>query len=110
MIRFVPFETEEFAGMIALDSEEKEIGRCTFLLNGYQMKFISVDCKDDIITEGLARAAMNYAANRYAYIAEINKDISSPAFSRLGFSGEDVLRVEIPEALMSSGCNCGNAN
>ena len=27
MIRFVPFETEEFAGMIALDSEEKEIGR-----------------------------------------------------------------------------------
>jgi len=110
MIRFVPFTADETAGMIALDGEEKEIGRCTFLVDGYLMKFLSVDCSDDIITEGLARASMNYAANRYAYIAEISKDISSSAFLRLGFSGEDVLRVEIPEALMSSGCSCGNIN
>lgn len=110
MISFVPFTTDKTAGMIALDGEEKEIGRCTFLIDGYLMKFLSVDCTDDIITEGLARAAMNYAANRYAYIAEIGNDISSPAFLRLGFSGENVLRVEIPEALMSSGCSCGNVN
>lgn len=109
MIRFVPFTTDEIAGMAAFDGEENEIGRCTFSIDGYLMKFLSVDCADDIIIEGLARASMNYAANRYAYIAEIGKDISSPAFFRLGFSGEDVLRVEIPEALMS-GCNCGNTN
>ena len=61
------------------------------------------------ISEGLARAAMNYAANRFAYIAEISKELSSSAFIRLGFSGENVLRVEIPEALMS-GCTCGHVN
>lgn len=110
MIRFVPFTDDETAGMIALDGEEKETGRCTFSIDGYLMKFLSVDCPDDIITEGLARASMNYAANRYAYIAEIGRELSSPAFLRLGFSGEDVLRVEIPEALMSSGCKCGNIN
>lgn len=109
MIRFVPFTADKTAGMIALDGEEKEIGRCTFSIDGYLMKFLTVDCKDDIIIEGLARASMNYAANRYAYIAQIGKDISSAAFLRLGFSGEDVLSVEIPEALMS-GCNCPNAN
>ena len=109
MIRFVPFETDDNAGMIALDGEEKEIGRCTFAVDGYLMKFLSVDCEDDIIIEGLARAAMNYAANRFAYIAEISKALSSSAFIRLGFSGEEVLQVEIPEALMS-GCNCGHVN
>ena len=71
------------------------------------MTFLSVDCSDDIVTEGLARSAMNYAANRMAYIAKISKNLVSPAFLRLGFSGEDILSVEIPEAL-SSGCSCGH--
>ena len=108
MIRFVPFENGELAGMTAFDGE-KETGKCEFKVEGYSMTFISVECSDDIITEGLARAAMNYAANRYAYIAKISKELSSSAFIRLGFSGEEVLSVEIPEAL-ASGCNCGNMN
>lgn len=108
MIRFIPFENNETAGMTALDGEN-EIGKCEFTVDGYSMTFVSVDCTDDIITEGLARAAMNYAANRYAYIAKISKGLSSAAFIRLGFSGEEVLSVEIPEAL-ASGCTCGNMN
>ncbi len=106
MIRFVPFENDDIVVISAFDGET-EIGKCEISIDGYSMKFISVDCSDDIIVEGLARAAMNYAANRYAYIAEIGREISSQAFFRLGFSGEDVLRVEIPEAL-ASGCSCGN--
>ena len=106
MIRFIPFEKEKIAGMTALDGEN-EIGRCEFMLEGYNMTFVSVECSDDIITEGLARAAMNYAANRNAYIAKINKELSSAAFIRLGFSGEAVLSVEIPEAL-ASGCTCSH--
>ncbi len=106
MIRFIPFENSDTAVITALDGET-EIGKCEFSVDGYSMRFISVDCSDDIIVEGLARAAMNYAANRYAYIAEIGREISSPAFFRLGFSGEDILSVEIPEAL-GSGCSCGN--
>ena len=108
MIRFIPFENGASAGMTALDGEQ-QIGRCEFTLDGYNMTFISVECADDIITEGLARAAMNYAANRNAYIARISKELSSAAFVRLGFSGQAVLSVEIPEAL-ASGCTCSHMN
>lgn len=106
MIRFIPFENENVSGMKALDGEN-EAGLCTFSLDGYFMTFLSVDCSDDIITEGLARAAMNYGANRNAYIAKIKKSISSAALERLGFSGGEELSVEIPEAL-ASGCTCGH--
>ena len=108
MIRFVPYELADKIGMNAFEGE-KEIGRWEFLIEGYNMTFTRVECDDDIITEGLARSAMNYSANRNAYIAEINKELSSPAFIRLGFSGDDVLSVEIPEAL-ASGCSCGHMN
>ena len=104
MIRFIPFERDGATVITALDGDNA-IGSCTFTIDGYFMIFDSVDCGDDIITEGLARSAMNYAANRNAYIAKISSDISSAAFVRLGFSGNDVLSVEIPEAL-AGGCNC----
>ena len=107
MIRFVPFENGNVFGMKAFDGET-EAGNCTFSLEGYFMNFESVECADDILTEGLARAAMNYAANRNAYIAKIKKEMSAPAFTRLGFSGDDILTVEIPEAL-ASGCTCSHA-
>ncbi len=105
MIRFIPFENDDVIGMKAVENEN-EIGCCTFRINGFDMVFISVECSDDIIVEGLARAAMNYAANRYAYIAKIEKKNVSPAFLRLGFTGDEILTVEIPDAL-TSGCNCG---
>ena len=92
MIRFIPFENNGIAGMKAVEND-KDIGSCTFKINGFDMTFLSVDCSDDIIVEGLARAAMNYAANRYAYIAKINKSIVLPAFIRLGFFGEEMLSV-----------------
>ena len=105
MISFIPFENNGIVGMTALDGENK-IGCCTFSTEGYFMTFDSVECDDDVITEGLARAAMNYAANRNAYIAKIRKELSSAAFIRLGFEGDELLSVEIPEAL-ASGCTCG---
>lgn len=105
MIRFLPFEENGSVGMSAFDGENK-IGYCTFSTEGYVMNFVNIECDDDIITEGLARAAMNYAANRNAYIAKISRELSSAAFFRLGFDGDDVLSVEIPESL-ASGCTCG---
>lgn len=106
MIKFIPFEENGVQGITAF-SGETECGRCTFCVEGYTMTFISVECSDDVLTEGLARAAMNYAANRNAYIAKISKEISSDAFERLGFDGGDILSVEIPEALASG---CGGCN
>ncbi len=104
MIKFLPFEDNGLVGMRASENDS-ELGFCTFLLTGFNMEFIDVCCEDDIITEGLARAAMNYGANKNAYIARIRKEHVCPAFIRLGFKGDDVLDVEIPEAL-TSGCSC----
>lgn len=104
MIRFVPDTAEALIKITAFDADES-IGMCTFTVDGYFMDFQSIECGDDLITEGLARAAMNCAANRSVYIARIKKELSRPAFVRLGFTGEDTLSVEIPQAL-GSGCSC----
>lgn len=105
MIKFLPFEENGYIGMKAYE-DDSVLGLCTFTVNGYKMIFETVSCEDDIITEGLARAAMNYGANRNAYIAEIKKENFCPAFDRLGFKGDGVMSVEIPEALTSTGCSC----
>ena len=104
MIKFLPFEENGLIGMKAFENDS-ELGYCTFSLSGFNMDFVEISCDDDIITEGLARAAMNYGANKNVYIAKIRKEHICPAFIRLGFKGEDVLYVEIPEAL-TSGCSC----
>lgn len=107
MIRFVPLEKENCVEVNAFDGD-KAIGSTQFTVDGFNMYFITVECDDDVIVEGLARSAMNYAANRNAYIANIKKELSAPAFIRLGFAGEEVLSVEIPEALMSGCSGCHN--
>lgn len=106
MISFLPFEEENRVVFKAVDGEN-EIGSCAIVSGGYEVEFVSVECDDDIITEGLARSAMNYAANRMAYIAKIKKSIVKPAFIRLGFEGDEMLSVEIPQAL-TSGCSCNH--
>lgn len=106
MIKFVPFEVDGIIGIKAIENDN-DIGSCTFDIKGFDMIFVSVDCDDDIVTEGLARSAMNYAANRNAYIAKISKQLVTPAFIRLGFFGDDILSVEIPVAL-TTGCSCGH--
>lgn len=108
MIKFLHFEADGAYGMKAFEND-REIGFCTFSLNGYNMFFLEINCDDDIIIEGLARAAMNFAANQNAYIAKINKVHFCAAFKRLGFAGDETLTVEIPEAL-TSGCSCPHSN
>ncbi len=106
MIKFIPYETDSLYGIKVLENDA-ELGFCTFTVEGFNMNFTDIDCSDDILVEGLARAAMNYAANRNAYIAKIKKEHICPAFKRLGFSESDGLFVEIPEAL-TTGCSCSH--
>ena len=101
-------EALKYISPAALDYQQWVNIGMALKLEGYSVRFLAVNCSDDIITEGLARAAMNYAANRNAYIALISRELSSEAFERLGFKGDEILSVEIPEAL-ASGCSCGNS-
>lgn len=88
----------------AAESGDK-LGTCEFSYLGYKMNITAIDCADDIIIEGLLRAAMNYGANRMVYICTVTKNMLCPALTRLGYS-DDKLTVEIPEALSSSHCKC----
>ena len=83
MIKFLPFDRDGLTEIIAFDGDNS-IGSCSFITDGFFMTFNSVDCSDDIITEGLARSAMNYAANRNVYIAKINKALKYYWDERLG--------------------------
>lgn len=104
MISFLPEERENGVIFTAYDGDTV-LGKCKFVLDGNSMTFTAVECTDDIITEGLARSAMGYAASRNGYTAKINKKLSSAAFERLGFTGSEELSAEIPEAL-TCGCTC----
>ena len=104
MITFLPDHGQGFFRFRAFEGD-KELGFCTFTVDGFNMKFLLMECDDDIAAEGLARAAMNSAANRNAYLAFIPKEIFRSAFARLGFRDEEGSFVEIPEAL-AGGCGC----
>lgn len=106
MITFLPDRKQDVFCFIAFENE-KELGFCTYKNEGYRMVFLSMECSDDIAAEGLARAAMNSAANQNAYLAVISKELYRPAFARLGFKNEDNSFVEIPEAL-AGGCSCSH--
>ena len=104
MIRFIPFESDS---MKAFDGEN-EVGFCTFEINGYKMFLTSLTASDDIIAEGLIRSALNYGANRGAYIAQVNGGLFENVFRRLSFKGEELLSADIPEVL-TSGCSCSHS-
>ena len=105
MINFLPEYEGDIIRFRALEGENL-LGTCTFSVDGYKMFFLTVECSDDIVAEGLARAAMNCAANRNAYLAYIKKPLFRPAFARLGFEDKDDSFVEIPDAL--TGCACSH--
>lgn len=104
MIRFIPYETNKMKAFEA----DSEIGTISFEINGFDMTIKSLSADDDIIAEGLIRSALNYGANRGAYIAKVGNGIYENVFRRLGFKGDNILSAEIPEAL--TGCCCSHGN
>lgn len=106
MIRFLPADAPDGSFAFEAFVDETRRGSCSFCIEGYCMDFIAVDCEDPLLTDGLLRAAMNFAANRSAYIARARAGVADRALRQLGFQGEELLTAEIPEAL--SGCACGH--
>ncbi len=94
-------------GYIAYDDNGVECGFSAFYLNGYTVEIIevSVDDKDPETQEGLIRSALNYAANRNAYIAYYSADEGVDVAKLLGFElKEDRLTGEIPFLLTGHCC------
>ena len=120
MIKFVPVQSDKSGDASCPDSsvfgyvgydlsnEGRECGKCSFRLNGYTMDIISVEVYDsDAETaEGLIRSALNYGANRLAYIAYYKTESFVPTAELLGFQKDKngVLSGDIPTLLQGSCC------
>ncbi len=93
------------SGYIAYEADGSECGYCAFRLNGYTMEIIDVNVPDrDAETqEGLIRSALNFGANRNAYIAFYKAGEAVEVAKMLGFSGDE-LKGEIPELLAGHCC------
>jgi hypothetical protein len=116
MIKFVPKNNIDLdepycadssaLGYIGYDlADSSECGRCVFHLNDYSMNVDFVTADDDEIAEGLIRSALNYCANRGAYIAYYLAEQNKNVAAALGFSENNgKLNGEIPELLKGSCC------
>ena len=119
MIKFIPCASEKLScelsadtsafGYIGYDLSDggKKCGECAFHLNGYSMDidFVEALDGDDETLEGLIRSALNYGANRNAYIARYLPRNGRNVAELLGFELKNgVLTGEIPELLAGSCC------
>ena len=106
MIRFLPVDAADDGFAFEAFVDEARAGGCRFRIEGYFMEITAVDCADPLLTDGLLRAAMNFSANRNAYIARARLGVADCALRQLGFQGEEMLSAEIPDVLL--GCACGH--
>ena len=119
MIKFVPVTSDKLSDGFASDScllgyigydlsaDGRKCGECVFRLNGYTMEILSVEAEgDDETAEGLIRSALNYGANRLAYIAYYKAEKHVSVAELLGFEKDNncVLSGDIPTLLQGSCC------
>lgn len=91
---------------VALE-DDAILGKCLVEVTGYTCAIseLAQTGADKLVTEGLVRAALNFAANRGAYLASCSIVQIADVLKILGFSEENgVFRGEIPELLQGSCC------
>ena len=101
------FKPEFSDGIVTYTAVEDGIvsGNCSVKISGIYAILLSVECEDVLLQEGLLRSALNFAANRGAFVADIPADKLCPGAERLGFTANKTER-EIPDVLTGSCCSC----
>ncbi|MBQ3005083.1 MAG: hypothetical protein IJM97_06210 [Clostridia bacterium] len=100
MITVKPVEKENTVAFIA-EEEGSDAGFCEIALDNYEVEVLSAEYDKDkpYALELLLRAALNFAANRNAYIAKTKLDIFTDfPFEKKG----DFYEGTIPELLKGS--------
>ncbi|MBR0541419.1 MAG: hypothetical protein IJK26_04345 [Clostridia bacterium] len=94
------------ARIIAIDGDEEK-GSCYISVDAQKcfLSDIVSEENDDLLVEGLIRSALNFAANRGAYIAVCRECEFKSVLEFLGFENTDgIYQGEIPELLKGSCC------
>ncbi len=109
MLEFKPGKVSEEVYLYSAYEGDIKLGECTFSIDGMYMEILSVSENIDPLTaEGLVRSALNFGANRNAYIAKANpQKVDATPFVTLGFEEENGFLVsDIPSALQGHCKDC----
>lgn len=97
-----------FGGYIGYDESNNAVGKCLVEINGYKCHISAVECdfSDKLLTEGFIRSALNFCANRNAYMAYCEQETISDILLTLGFekNSENIYSGDIPTLLKGSCC------
>ncbi len=96
-----------YGAYVGIDEDGNAVGKCLVKINGYNCEIVSVDCDytDKLLVEGFLRAALNFCANRSAYMAHCSIDEIQDVLLYLGFENENgVYSGDIPTLLKGSCC------
>lgn len=97
----------DYGAYVGIDEDGKSVGKCLMKINGYNCEIVSIDCdfSDKLLVEGFLRAALNFCANRNAYIAHCSIADIKDVLLYLGFENENgVYSGDIPTLLKGSCC------
>lgn len=100
-------ENEICGGYIGFDEEENNVGKCFMRVLEFKCFVSSIECdlNDKLLVEGFVRAALNFCANRNAYMAYCKDDRIKDILLLLGFENNDgVYSGDIPTLLKGSCC------
>ena len=101
------FDNSIFGMYIGVDEDGKNVGKCLMKVNGYNCYILKLDCdfSDKLLVEGFLRAALNFCANRSAYMAHCEINEISNVLTYLGFENNNgVYSGDIPTLLKGSCC------
>lgn len=106
---FVNFDLNNntYGAYIGYDENEETVGKCLMSVNGYKCNIIAIDCdySDKLLVEGFVRAALNFCANRNAYMAYCDLVEITEVLEYLGFEkNNDIYSGDIPTLLKGSCC------
>ena len=97
----------KYGAYCGFEEDGTSIGSCLFSIDGYNCFIISVDCdyEDKLLVEGYIRSALNFCANRNAYMAYCSLNEISSVLELLGFEkNNDLYSGDIPSLLKGSCC------
>ena len=96
-----------YGAYIGVDEEQNYVGKCLMSIDVYKCYIESINCDytDKLLVEGFLRSALNFCANRSAYMAYCRIDDISDVLLHLGFeNNNDVYSGDIPTLLKGSCC------
>lgn len=97
----------DYGAYVGFDDDGKAVGKCLMKIKGYNCFILSIDCdySDKLLVEGFIRAALNFCANRSAYMAHCGISEIQDVLLYLGFENiNGVYTGDIPTLLKGSCC------